>query len=442
MTNPMSLWKKILVISFLVLIIAAAVILIIKFSSKTDATGNKNIATVSFGPLSSNLSSNGVIQKISTDIDVPLAVALDEGKIDSGSETATRSLLQAFINNNEDEPLLYRVEYVNEKYADKTYTVTSSDPDEVIMTLKPVTIDYTEAALARETDFHNGFTNAETLLDYFIDRDTGYLKVQNFADTYVTEETDTSKWVSITTGDLTDRLKGSIKHIDTFSYTLSAISANEDDYLKINDNVMHIAFEEWFTVFSLSEYDVSPINSRMNNGEKVYASVGINALNANKVVAEITEIKTGSNVSGVSYFSLYARLVFPKIETNEDGNEVGNYSYYSDDLDEKTVENLGIDLTKNVQKEELLSNYSVTITAQKTVVNDKLIVPTKCIYYNDTKEPYVLTVDAENKETRVYIEIILSTGKDAAVSPVSGYNLKEGDAIRYTAEESLLSSLF
>ncbi len=440
--NQMSLWKKILVVSFLVIMLTAAVFLIIRFSSKTDDSANKNTTTVTFGALSSNLSSNGVIQKISTDIDVPLAAALADGAITDSDDVATRSLIQALINNNGDEPLLYRVAYVNPKYADGTYTVSSSDSGEVIFKLKPVTIDYTVAALARETAFAHEFTNAETLLDYLLDRETGYLKVQNFNDSFIQEENDPDKWVTVTTEMITDRLKDSISHIDSFSYTLSGISVIDGDYIKINDDVMHIAFEEWFTVFTLSEYDVAPINSRMNAGEKVYASVGINALSSVKVVAEITEIKTSSNVSGVSYFNLYARLIFPKIGTDENGKNVGDYSYYSEDLDEAMVESLGIDREKNVEKTQLLSNYSVTITAQKTVVTDKLIVPTKCIYYNDANAPYVLVVDEDNKDTRVYIEIILSTGKDAAVAPAAGYDLHKGDAIRYTAEESLLSSLF
>ncbi|MBO7293148.1 MAG: hypothetical protein J6V07_04365, partial [Clostridia bacterium] len=73
---------------------------------------------------------------------------------------------------------------------------------------------------------------------------------------------------------------------------------------------------------------------------------------------------------------------------------------------------------------------------------DTLIVPTKCIYYNDEKKPYVVKLDSEGKEKRVAIKITLTTGTDAAVVPVEEGALNEGDILRYTAEASLIGSLF
>ena len=84
----------------------------------------------------------------------------------------------------------------------------------------------------------------------------------------------------------------------------------------------------------------------------------------------------------------------------------------------------------------------MTVSAQKTVVENTLIVPTKCIYYDDAKRPYVAVLDADKKEKRVYIKITLSTGVDAAVVAADGYTLNEGDVLRYIAESGLISSLF
>ena len=106
------------------------------------------------------------------------------------------------------------------------------------------------------------------------------------------------------------------------------------------------------------------------------------------------------------------------------------------------VKYLGVNINDNVLEDELLNNYSTTVTAQKTVVTDTLIVPTKCIYYDDAKKPYVVVLDAEKKEKRVYIKITLSTGTDAAVTAADGYTLNEGDVMRYTADATLIGSLF
>ena len=71
-----------------------------------------------------------------------------------------------------------------------------------------------------------------------------------------------------------------------------------------------------------------------------------------------------------------------------------------------------------------------------------MIVSTKCIYYDDAKTPYVIRVGADNKESRIYINITLSTGTDAAVTAAEGYSLHSDDNLRYTTTDSLLQSLF
>ena len=94
-------------------------------------------------------------------------------------------------------------------------------------------------------------------------------------------------------------------------------------------------------------------------------------------------------------------------------------------------------------RDEVLENYSVAIRVQKTAVIDKLIVPTKCIFYDDAKTPYVLVV-RDNKQIRVYVKVLLSTGSEAAVEIKDAKQegaLVDGDIVIYQADSSLISSI-
>ncbi|MBO5773728.1 MAG: hypothetical protein J6R44_02715, partial [Clostridia bacterium] len=120
-----------------------------------------------------------------------------------------------------------------------------------------------------------------------------------------------------------------------------------------------------------------------------------------------------------------------------------SYAYYDENLTPEKVEALGVDITDMVLREEVLENYSVAVRVQKTAVLDKLIIPTKCIFYDDGKNPYVL-VKRDNKEVRVYVKVLLSTGSEAAVEVKNAKDenaLIEGDKIVYKAESSLISSI-
>ncbi|MBQ2772851.1 MAG: hypothetical protein IJF45_00725, partial [Clostridia bacterium] len=248
--------------------------------------------------------------------------------------------------------------------------------------------------------------------------------------------------VTITTKRIGDLILAELEHVDEIEFTVSHFTWRKGDILILDNNLFRVTYSELFVSFTLSEYDVAGIHARMQAGERVYASVGINALSGRELLAEIVEIETGKNASGVSYFALLGRLVFSQIVQDADGNEIGDYTYYDAFLTNNTVTYLGIDLTDNVRAEELLDNYSVTVSAQKAVVENALVVPTKCIYYDDAKRPYVTVLDAEKKEKRVYIKITLSTGTDAAVVAADGYTLNEGDVLRYIADSTLIGSLF
>ena len=120
-----------------------------------------------------------------------------------------------------------------------------------------------------------------------------------------------------------------------------------------------------------------------------------------------------------------------------------SYEYYDENLTPEKVEALGVDITDMVVREEVLENYSVAVRVQKRAVIDKLVIPTKCIFYDDGKNPYVL-VKRDNKEIRVYVKVLLSTGSEAAVEVKNAKDenaLVEGDKIVYKAESSLISSI-
>ena len=320
----------------------------------------------------------------------------------------------------------------------------TSDASADLITLTPVYFDWEKAAEHYTLEVSAGTTEAENVKEYvlflLLREGVSDADPSAFPDEFWREDADGA--VTITTKRIGDLILAELEHVDEIEFTVSHFTWRKGDILILDNNLFRVTSSELFVSFTLSEYDVAGIHARMQAGERVYASVGINALSGRELLAEIVEIETGKNASGVSYFALLGRLVFSHIVQDADGNEIGDYSYYDAFLTNNTVTYLGIDLTDNVRAEELLDNYSVTVSAQKTVVENTLVVPTKCIYYDDAKRPYVTVLDAEKKEKRVYIKITLSTGTDAAVVAADGYTLNEGDVLRYIADSTLIGSLF
>ncbi len=427
------------------LLIAASVAAIVYFATRDKARGTLAEASVVRASLSSSLSSAGQITDVSTKVALPLAaLTVEDPEALSAIEKNdyTVNLLTLF-GENAEEPILWRVLSLNEDYHKKTVTLSTSAASEEILTLAPVSFDWEAVGRAYEAELTLGTTDAGSAREYVLSlllRDGGGdLDPAKFPEDFW--KTDTAAAVSVTTDRIAEMLLGEISYLDELTYKISGLSWNEGDILILDNNVFTVTYEEKFVTLVLSEYDVAGIDARMRRGERVYAAVSVNPLSGRELIAEIVKIGDATSSSGVTYFSLVARLVFPEITERADGSEKGDYTYYDTYLTDETVHYLGIDLSDNLRREELLS-YSVTVTVQKTVVNDSLIVPTKCIYYDDDKKPYVVVLDAEKKEKRVYIKITLSTGTDAAVTAQDGYTLNEGDVLRYTAESSLIGSLF
>lgn len=428
-----------------VLLIAAAVVTIIYFSTR-KTKGTLAEASVVRASLSSNLSSTGVVQNLAFDTDVPLAALTveDTKTISEIMENDYAVNLVALLGEGSLGPILYRVTWVNKDYLGKETEFSTVDASSDLITLTPVYFDWEKAAEYYAIEVSAGTTDAENVKEYVLSlllrEGVSDTDPSAFPDEFWRE--DANGAVTITTQRIGDLILEELEHVDEVAFTISHFTWRKGDILILDNNLFRVSYSELFVSFTLSEYDVAGIHARMQNGERVYASVGINALSGRELLAEIVEIQTGKNTSGVSYFLLLGRLVFSHIVENADGTESGDYTYYDPFLTDNTVTYLGIDLADNVRPEELLDNYSVTVSAQKTVVENALVVPTKCIYYDDAKRPYVTVLDAEKKEKRIYIKITLSTGTDAAVVAVDGYTLNEGDVLRYVADSTLIGSLF
>ena len=428
------------------LLIAASVTAIVYFATREKSSGTLAEASVARASLSSSLSSTGEISEISERVALPLAALLAEEleKLSDIEKNDYTLNLPALLGEEGGVPLLWRVTYVNEEYRAKTTEFSTADEAAELVTVAPVRLDWAKAAEYYEKAVELGNTVTESVQEYVLSlilRD-GFssIDIERFPSEFWIEDTDAA--VTLDTGVIAEILLAEMTYLDEIAFEISGLTWDEGDLLLLDNNIFTVSYSEKFVTLVLSEYDVAAIHARMRAGKRVYAAVSVNALSGRELLAEIVKIGEGIPNAGVTYFSLMGRLVFPEITENPDGSEKGSYRYYDEYLTDETVTYLGVDLRENVREEELLNRNSVTVTAQKAVENDTLIVPTKCIYYTDDRRPYVIALDAEKKEKRVYIKIKLSTGTDAAVEALDGYTLNEGDVLRYTAESSLIGSLF
>lgn len=436
---------RLLYVVLAVILIAAAAILIVYFSNKKQK-GTFAEATVVRASLSSNLSSTGNITNLAFDTKIPLAALTLENADDITDITDnnyTVNLIKLLSEGNQG-PLLYRVSWLDETMIGKKTTFSTEDASQDIITLVPIYFDWEKASERWAFEVSMGTTDAANVKEYVI----SLLLREGFSDVDPTAfpddfwKEDTAALKTITSEQLGKLVLNELEHVDSIEFTVSHFTWQVGDVLLLDNDLFTLSYSELFVSFALSEYDVATIHARLQNDERVYASVSINALSGRMLIAEIITIEQGKTVSGVTYFTLLARLVFPDIITNADGSTVDSYTYYDDFLSDNNVAYLGLDLSDNLTDGEILEGYSVIVAAQKTVVQNTLIVPTKCIYYDDAKRPYVAVLDADKKEKRVYIKITLSTGTDAAVVAADGYTLNEGDVLRYIADATLIGSLF
>lgn len=437
---------RVLLIVLVIALIAAAVALTLYFTARETGGSTVKWASVVRSTLSSNLSSTGVIASRDDSVKVPVAVLVaDEvgGLADIVDNDYTVNVTVLFGEGGE-EPILWRVCEINEDYRQKKTPLSTSDADVTLAVLAPVYFDWAAASEAYQIEVAAGTTTAGNVREYVLTlllHDGGSsIEPGRFPDEFWRE--DMAAAVTVGTGRIAEMVLSTLSYLDEAEYTISDFTWQEGDILLLDNNLFTVSYNEKFVSFALSEYDVAGIHARMRDGERVYAAVGVNALSGRELIAEVVKIDSAGNSSGVSYFTLLGRLVFPEIAEREDGTKYGDYTYYTKELSEAKVSSLGVNIRDNITEDEVLGNYSTTVTVPKTVVPNTLIVPTKCIYYDDAKRPYVVKLGADGKEKRVYIKITLSTGTDAAVTATEDNALEDGDSIKYTQEAGLISSLF
>ncbi|MBO7177744.1 MAG: hypothetical protein J6V69_01440 [Clostridia bacterium] len=460
--------KNIFIIVIVTLVVLALVATIVVLSLKENEVATAE-ASVTRGSLSTSINASGVVASVGVNNFLPLfACVNDVTDMDSIADYEGEDFNwnYAIINSN-SAPIIYEVTYVNPDFKNVKNVLLTTDESQVIMEVMPYFFDWSKLEDAKNDAIASGKLSPDSTTSDFVIMLLLTNKDNPFAipSEYLKISTNPNDKVSITT----DYVKSIIENATVteestaIEYTISNLTVEEGDTLTIDHSVFRIAVSQLYTSFTVTEYDVADIDAKLRAGNKVYAGVTINALGGRKVVADIQEIIKGSYSSGIAYYAVKAKIVFgveAELDLTDESNLVSSaaqvakrkgeitlkyssYAYYDANLTPEKVEALGVDITDVVLREEVLENYSVAVKVQKTAVLDKLIIPTKCIFYDDGKNPYVL-VKRDNKEIRVYVKVLLSTGSEAAVEVKNAMEenaLVEGDKIVYKAESSLISSI-
>ncbi|MBQ8177919.1 MAG: hypothetical protein IJ033_01875 [Clostridia bacterium] len=461
--------KKNIIITVIVSLVVIALIVAIVVISLENKEVKTAEASVTRGSLSTSISASGVVTTAGINESIPLFACVNNI---TDYETITDYTADDFswnyaIINSSTAPIVYEVTYVNADLRNVKSIFRTTDENVVIMEVMPYYLDWSKLEDAKDNAILNGqLKEGSTTSDFLFmlllsEKDnplyipSEYLRISTNADDKVSIDTD--YLVSII------EKVAATEEMNSLEYSISNLKVKEGDSITVDQNVFKLALSQLYTSFTVTEYDVADIDAKLRGGEKVYAGVTVNALGGRKVIAEIQEIIKGSYSSGIAYYAVKAKIVFG-LEANLDLTDEENllssaaqvalskghkslsyadFSYYDSYLTPEVVEALGVDITDRVEREEVLENYSVAIRVQKTAVIDKLIIPTKCIFYDDAKNPYVL-VTRDNKEVRVYVKVLLSTGSEAAVEVKDAKQdgaLAEGDKIIYQADSSLISSI-
>lgn len=463
-------WTKkniiITVIVAVVILALVAAIIVISVENKEVQTAE---ASVTRGSLSTSINASGVVASVGINQFLPLfACVNDVTDIDSITEYAGDDFnwTYAFINSN-TAPIVYEISYINPDFQNVKNVMLTTDENQVIMEVMPYFLDWSKLEEAKDDaiadgDLSEGSTTSDFIFmlimtnkDNPFDIPSEYLKLSTNENDKVVIDTDYVKEII--------EMATVLEESTAMEYTISNLTLEIGDAITIDQKLFKIAVSQLYTSFTVTEYDVADIDAKLRAGNKVYAGVTINALGGRKVVADIQEVIKGSYSSGIAYYAVKAKIVFGLEDTldltkeenlhssaaqsakrkGETTLKYSSYSYYDSTLTPEKVEALGVDITDIVIREEVLENYSVAVRVQKSAVLDKLIIPTKCIFYDDGKNPYVL-VKRDNKEVRVYVKVLLSTGSEAAVQVKNDKDeemLVEGDKIVYKAESSLISSI-
>ena len=451
--------KRIIILVVALLVVAAIVVTAVVLGVKSSEPETA-LETVTRGSLQRSISSSGQITETGIAVDVPLYAAVN--KVYDADAIAgyrddfswTDFIINSIYNSeagNDLPALYYEVTYVNEHFVNKNNilnTDMTGEESERIFSVAPVVLDVDAVKDAYDKLVGSGVLDGENVEETLVAFAVSILAEPGGSTEELPESlneffyVDEGNPVDVTTeyiSDVVTKYLGS-ENAAGINYTLSNFRLQKGNKIGVQTKVFKIDFTQVYTAFTINEYDVAKVDEQLRNEERVYAALSVNALNGRKVLAEITEITKGSYSAGVAYYGVVARVIFGEETETEDGTKRLDFTYYDSELNEKRIAELGIDDSDIVRREEVLIGYSVSVRVQQEGIADTLIVPTKCIFYNDQNEPYVLVREG-NRERRVAITVTLSTGSDAAVTPEEEGALKEGDNIVYRADDSLLSSI-
>ena len=451
--------KKRIIITVIVCLVVAAVAVTAIVLGVKSAEPETALETVTRGSLQSSISSSGSVNETGVAIDVPLYAAVngvtDSATIDNyrNEFSWTDFLVNSIFNSqtgNDLPALYYQISPADKALLNKTLKLNTNDDPVTLFTAAPVVLNVDSLKEAYQNLIDSGVMDEEsnqiTLLGFAL---SIFLEPGGSNETLPAElerffTVDAANAVTVSTEYINEvvneNIGGSIG-AEGIDYTLSDFRADEGEWYGVQTKIFAVDFTQFITSFTVNEYDVAKIDVRLRGGERVYAAISINALNGRKVLSEIVQITKGTSSGGVSYYGVVARIIFGEVVDDGAGSgKIMDFTYYDPALTTETVTALGIDPKDALTRDEVLIGYSVAVRVQQESVADTLIVPTKCIFYNDSNEPYVLVREG-GRERRVQITITLSTGSDAAVTPKEGEELKEGDSIVYRADDSLLSSI-
>ena len=476
MANTKFWTKKRIIIAVAVLLILIAIVVVAVIYGVKSSEPETALETVTRGSLQSSISSSGTITEVGVAVDVPLYAAVN-GIDDADSIGDYRDdfnwadfILNSIYNDqfgNDLPALYYSVISVNPDFVDATVKINTHDPATALFRVAPVVLNVENLKALYQEMKDSGAFDGEEVQHSLLGFALAILLEPGGSDDTLPDDLesffkiDSDNPIEVTTGYINDIVSTNLGGIDSsgIDYTLSNFRLKEKEWYGVQTKIFKVDFTQVYTSFTVNEYDIAKIDARLRADEKVYAALSVNALNGRKVLSEITEISKGASSGGVSYYGVVARVIFGEVvdldaaegELSPIAEEylslnpgatgkILDFTYYDSDLDAETVTGLGIDNRDILTRDEVLIGYSVAVRVQQEGIADTLIVPTKCIFYNDANEPYVLVREGR-RERRVAVTVTLSTGSDAAVTPKNEGELNEGDSIVYRADDSLLSSI-
>ena len=435
------------IIAVILSLVGTSVWLIIRLSRQKD-TGEASTAFVSYGTLYSTISSSGTVTELAVSADIPLAAAIYDIKDLEELESMTFEVNWATVLLNPDAgPLAYRVDEIAEEISDGRFSVTEQTETVALVKLVPVYFDLQAYVAAFEQAKAAGKVSDDEFLSFAMSvlfGSTSGSPSHTVSKEFLIE--DPSRAVTVTTAYPSSVLEETTSvRRDELAYKISRVTYKEGDYLTLESTLFSVTYAELFVSYAVSEYDYADIDARMRAGESIYAAVSINALGGRKGLAKIIEMHDSTSTSGVTYYTLLAKLIFADLSQVTEDEPYGDYTFYDPELTEEYLARLGLAEDEPLLREEIVDDYTVTVTSQKKAIPNTLIVPTKCIFYDSANKPYVLRIDENEKgkevEKRIYVRISLSTGTEAAIVPLDG-QLSESDRLRFYSESSLLGSLF